>query len=101
VPHTHNVESRAIADIQAILALNEYAPSVPVFLDPSHATFKRNYVAGISRAAIAAGADGLLIEVHPDPQNAWVDPQMSLDFESFKNLMKEIYEIAKILGKKI
>src|SRR3989339_283972 len=97
VPHTHNVESRAIIDIQAIIALKEYAPSVPVIVDPSHATFKRSYVAGVSRAAIAAGADGLLIEVHPDPENAWVDPLMSLDFNSFAKLVKEIEEIAKIL----
>ena len=101
VPHTHNVESRAIIDIQAIPALKEYAPSVPVIVDPSHATFKRNYVAAIARAAIAAGADGILIEVHPMPEKAWVDPQMSLNFENFKSLMKEIENIAKALNRTI
>lgn len=101
VPHTHNVESRAIIDIQAIPALKEYAPSVPVIIDPSHATFKRNYVSAISRAAVAAGADGLLIEVHPTPEKAWVDPQMSLNFESFKKLIKEINGIANVLGRRI
>ena len=101
VPHTHNVESRAILDIQAIPALKDYAPSVPVIIDPSHATFKRNYVAAMSRAAIAAGADGLLIEVHPDPEHAWVDPLQALGFKDFKELMKDINKIANVLGRNI
>lgn len=99
VPHTHNVESRAILDIQAIPALKEYAPTVPIIADPSHATFKRNYVAAMARAAIAAGADGLLIEVHPTPEKAWVDPLQSLNFMEFKQLMKQIDRIAKVLGR--
>ena len=97
VPHTHNVESRSILDIQAILALKEYAPTVPVIVDPSHSTFKRNYVAAMSRAAIAAGADGLLIEVHPDPEHAWVDPLQSLAFHDFKRLMIELEAIHRII----
>ena len=100
-PHTHNVESRAIIDVQAIVALKEYAPSVPVIADPSHATFKRLYVPAISRACIAAGADGLLIEVHPDPENAWVDPLQTINFETFAKTMKEIEAIGKVLGRKI
>lgn len=101
VPHTHNVESRSILDIQAIPALKEYAPTVPVITDPSHSTFKRSYVASMSRAAIAAGADGLLIEVHPSPQNAWVDPLQSLNFKDFEKLTKEIEGIARILGRSL
>ena len=96
-PHTHNVESRSILDIQAIPALKEYAPSVPVIIDPSHSTFKRSYVASMARAAIAAGANGLLIEVHPDPENAWVDPLQALGFSEFKRLMKEIEGIYAIV----
>jgi 3-deoxy-7-phosphoheptulonate synthase len=98
-PHTHNVESRAVIDIQAIPALNEYAPSVRVFVDPSHSTFKRNYVKAVSRAAIAAGADGLLIEVHPVPDKAWVDPLQSLSFKDFEGLVRELDRIAQVLGK--
>jgi len=97
VPHTHNVDSRAILDIQAIPALNEYAPTVPVIIDPSHATFKRSYVAVMSRAAIAAGADGLLIEVHPAPESAWIDPLQALDFQSFSTMMDEIISIHQIV----
>ncbi|ACL03370.1 DAHP synthetase I/KDSA [Desulfatibacillum aliphaticivorans] len=98
VPHTHNVNSRAILDIQAIPAMAEYAPSVPVIIDPSHATFKRSYVAAMSRAAIAAGAHGLLIEVHPDPENAWIDPLQALGFSDFEKLMREIEAIHKIIN---
>jgi len=99
VPHTHNPESRAILDIQAIPALKEYAPTVPVIIDPSHSTFKRDYVAPVMRAAIAAGADGILIEVHPTPESAWVDPLHGLSFEAFGKVMKEIEGIAKVLGR--
>lgn len=97
VAHTHNVESRSILDIQAIPALKEYAPSVPVIVDPSHSTFKRSYVAAMSRAAVAAGADGLLIEVHPDPEHAWVDPLQALSFSDFRNLVRQINAICEIL----
>ena len=99
VPHTHNVDSRAILDIQAIPAMKEYAPSVPVIIDPSHSTFKRAYVAAMSRAAIAAGADGLLIEVHPDPEHAWVDPLQALGFSDFRILMEQIKGIQSVLQK--
>jgi 3-deoxy-7-phosphoheptulonate synthase len=97
VPHTHNVESRSILDIQAIPALQEYAPTVPVIVDPSHSTFKRSYVTPMSRAAIAAGADGLLIEVHPTPDKAWVDPLNSISFSDFKNLVQELNAIRRII----
>jgi len=99
VSHTHNVESRSILDIQAIPAFKEYAPSVPVIVDPSHSTFKRNYVAAMSRAAIAAGADGLLIEVHPDPEHAWIDPLQALGFSEFSHLMTEIKDIHDVISK--
>jgi 3-deoxy-7-phosphoheptulonate synthase len=99
VPHTHNPESRAILDIQSIPALNEYAPTVPVIVDPSHACFRRLYVPPLARAAIACGADGLLIEVHPNPESAWVDPLNSINYQAFERLMKEIQGIAAVLGK--
>lgn len=99
VPHTHNVSSRAILDIQAIVALNEYAPTIPVIADPSHSTFKRSYVRAMSRAAIAAGADGLLIDIHPDPEQAWVDPLQALNFETFTRLMTDLKSIASTVGR--
>jgi len=99
VPHTHNLNSRTIIDIQAIPALEEYAPSVPVFIDPSHSTFKRRYVPPISKAGIAAGADGLLIEVHSHPDEAWIDPLNAINYAEFDELMKEVKRIAKALGR--
>ena len=97
VPHTHNVESRAVLDVQAIPALNDYAPTIPVIIDPSHATFKRSYVSAMSMAGIAAGADGLLIEVHFDPEKAWVDPLQALSIEDFKHLMNKLSKVRKIV----
>jgi len=99
VAHTHNIDSRAVIDIQAICALNEYAPTVPVLVDPSHATFRRNYVASVSKAAIAGGADGLLIEVHPEPEKAWVDPLQALNYKDFGELMKELEKLTRVLGR--
>lgn len=100
VPHTHNTVSRAILDIQSIVALNEYAPTIPVIADPSHSTFKRTYVQAMSRAAIAAGADGILIDIHPSPTEAWVDPLQALDFNEFEQLMSDLKTIGRVVGRK-
>ncbi|MFH0809609.1 MAG: hypothetical protein V2A77_03945 [Pseudomonadota bacterium] len=81
----------------SIPALKEYAPSVPVIVDPSHATFKRSYVAPMPPAAIAARADGLLIEVYPTPDKAWVDPLNAVSFTDFKNLVQELDAIRRII----
>lgn len=99
VPHTHNTVSRAVLDIQGIIALNEYAPTIPVIADPSHSTFKRSYIQAISRAAVAAGADGILIDVHPTPESAWVDPLQALDFHDFTQLMSELDRISSAIGR--
>ncbi|NQV88709.1 MAG: 3-deoxy-7-phosphoheptulonate synthase [Parcubacteria group bacterium] len=99
VPHTHNVVSRAVLDVQAIVALNEYAPTIPVVADPSHSTFRRSYVVPMSRAAIAAGADGLLIDVHPTPDDAWVDPLQALDFDGFAGLAQDVRSVARSIGR--
>ena len=72
---------------------------LPIIADPSHGTGLWRLVAPMSRAAIAAGADGLMIEVHPDPSSAKSDGQQSLTFESFKKLMSEVKSIAEIVGR--
>ena len=97
-PHTHEVNSRFIVDIQAIPAVREYS-HLPIVVDPSHATFKRSYVGPVARAAIAAGADGILIDVHPIPEKAAVDPLQALSYSSFESLMREIRGIAQVLGR--
>ncbi len=74
---------------------------LPVVVDPSHGTGHTNLVAPMAAAAIAAGADGLIIEVHPDPESALSDGYQSLDFEQFQNLMQLCRKVAEAVGRKI
>ncbi len=74
---------------------------LPVIVDPSHATGKWKYIKPMSMAAIAAGADGLLIEVHPNPAQALCDGQQSLTPENFADLMKDIKKIAVVMDRTI
>lgn len=97
-PHTHTQTSRFIVDLQVVPAVHEYS-HLPVVVDPSHATFRRRYVAPIARGAIAVGADGILIDVHPTPDQAAVDPLQALDYQAFESLMQELRGIARVLGR--
>lgn len=72
---------------------------LPVIVDPSHATGVRAYVAPLAKAAVAAGADGLMIEVHPCPEKALSDGPQSLTFDAFDQLMKELAPYAKLAGR--
>lgn len=99
-PHTHSPDSRFIVDLQAIPAVREFS-HLPVVVDPSHATFRRPYVAPIARGAIAVGADGILIDVHPNPERAAVDPLQALDFESFGALMGELRAVGQSIGRRL
>ncbi|PYT56975.1 MAG: 3-deoxy-7-phosphoheptulonate synthase, partial [Acidobacteria bacterium] len=63
---------------------------LPVILDPSHATGKRSLVPAVSRAGVAIGADGLLVEVHPAPEKAISDGAQSLDLAQFARMMREL-----------
>lgn len=74
---------------------------LPVIVDPSHAAGNYRYVAPLARAAIAAGADGILVEIHPEPQKALCDGPQSLTFSDFGRLMSELGTISKAIGKKI
>jgi 3-deoxy-7-phosphoheptulonate synthase len=67
---------------------------LPVFVDPSHGTGKRAYVPAMSLAALAAGADGLLLEVHPDPDHALSDGAQTLDFAALDALLAKLKAIA-------
>lgn len=97
-PHTHAQTSRFIADLQVVPAVREYS-HLPVLVDPSHATFRRHYVSPIARGAIAVGADGILIDVHPTPDQAAVDPLQALDYQAFGRLMEELRCIGRVLGR--
>ncbi len=79
--HTRNV-----CDITAVPAMKEMT-HLPVILDPSHATGRRSLVAPLARAAVAVGADGLLVECHPNPDAALSDGAQSLDLTQFRQLM--------------
>ena len=70
------------------MALARQLSHLPVIADPSHATGRRDLIPAMCRAALAAGADGLIIEVHPDPANAISDGKQSLDFPAFTNMME-------------
>jgi len=69
------------------ISLLKQITHLPVIADPSHAAGHRELVPDLARIGIAAGADGLLVEVHPDPDNAWSDGEQSLDFEGFATMM--------------
>ena len=70
---------------------------LPVLVDPSHATGHRHLVPPMALAALAAGADGLLIEVHPDPDEALSDGPQSLTLEQFADLMAELRRVAEVM----
>src|SRR5512142_3399221 len=86
---TFETATRNTFDISAIPALNELT-HLPVILDPSHATGKRSLVPALSRAAVAIGADGVILEVHPCPEKAVSDGAQSLTFEGFRRMMGEL-----------
>ena len=69
--------------------------------DPSHATFWNPWVKSMSLASVAAGADGVMLEVHPDPKNAAVDPLQPLNFDDFQDTMKAMDKVANAVGRRI
>jgi 3-deoxy-7-phosphoheptulonate synthase len=87
---TFETVTRNTCDIAAIPALNELT-HLPVILDPSHATGRRSLVPALSRAAVAIGADGLIVEVHPQPERAISDGAQSLDLQQFATMMRDLH----------
>ena len=94
VAHTHKSSSRYMLDLQVIPAIKEMS-SISVASDPSHATFWRPWVKPMSLASIAAGVDGIMLEVHPDPDNAAVDPLQPINYFDFDKLMNAMHIVAK------
>ena len=72
---------------------------LPVVVDPSHSVGVANLIPAMSLAAVAAGADGLLVEIHPNPNAALCDGPQSLDFETFSGLMGRIRKVAQAVGR--
>ncbi len=90
--------TRNTLDISAIPVVKKLS-HLPIMVDPSHGTGRRDKVSPMARAAVAAGADGLLIEVHPDPDKALCDGAQSLYPQQFDDLMKELELIASAVGR--
>lgn len=92
--------TRSTLDISTIPICKRYS-HLPVIVDPSHAAGTWGYVSSLSKAAVAAGADGLLVEVHPDPACALCDGKQSLRLEKFELLMKQLRDVAAAVGRSL
>ena len=96
VTHTHRSTSRFLLDLQVVPAAMDFT-HLPIITDPSHATFWASWVAPMCFASVASGADGVMIEVHPDPKNAATDPLQPIGFEEFSDIMKKMKKIHSII----
>ena len=92
--------TRSTTDINAIPVLKELT-HLPIVLDPSHSTGKSNYVNAVARAGIAAGADGLIVEVHAHPEKALSDGAQSIKPETFAKLVHEAQVLSEAVGRKL
>jgi len=97
---TFETATRNTLDISAIPVIKEMS-HLPVIVDPSHATGRRFAVAAAARAAVAAGADGIIVEVHPAPDEALSDGDQSLTFGEFDAMMADLRPIAEAVGRRI
>lgn len=95
---TFETATRNTLDLSAIPVVKQ-SSHLPIIVDPSHAAGKTAYIASLSKAAIAAGADGLIIEVHPNPRCALSDAAQQLTPESFDSLCGDISRMAEVLGR--
>ncbi|MBU1144471.1 MAG: 3-deoxy-7-phosphoheptulonate synthase [Firmicutes bacterium] len=95
---TYETSTRNTLDISAIPVIKKLS-HLPIIIDPSHAAGRWEYIESLSKAAIAAGADGLIIEVHHEPENALSDGQQSLKPERFKDLVKKCKKVAEAVDR--
>jgi len=94
---TFETATRNTLDLSVVPLIKELS-HLPIMVDPSHATGRRSLVAPMAKAALVAGAHGILVEVHPDPEKALSDGPQSLTFQGFDRLMEEIDRLNKFLG---
>ncbi len=97
---TYETYSRNTLDLAAVPILQELT-HLPIIVDPSHGTGIRKMVPPMAKAGIAAGADGLMIEIHPFPDKAYSDADQTLSFEQFAEMMRALKQLAPIVGKKL
>ena len=95
---TYETYTRNTLDLSAVVAIKNLS-HLPIIVDPSHGTGRWEMITPMSRAGIAAGADGLIVEVHPNPEVAWSDGAQSLTPKKFAVLMDEVRKIASAVGK--
>jgi 3-deoxy-7-phosphoheptulonate synthase len=95
-----NKYARNTFDVNAIPTLKELS-HLPVIADPSHAVGVRRHVKAVTLAGVAAGADGLIIEAHPDPDHAVSDGEQSLTLPQFAELMQAVRAMAKAIGRRV
>ena len=95
---TYETSTRNTLDLSAVCVLKERT-HLPVIVDPSHATGVRSFVEPLAKAAIACGADGLMIEVHNDPAHALSDGPQSLDFDQFASVMESLKPYISLAGR--
>jgi 3-deoxy-7-phosphoheptulonate synthase len=92
---TFETATRNTCDLTAVAVLDELT-HLPVVVDPSHATGKRSLVPALSRAAVAIGCDGLIVEVHPCPEQAVSDGAQSLNPKQFASMMQELQPYVRL-----
>lgn len=97
---TFETETRNTLDISAVPVLQKFS-HLPVFIDPSHATGHWDMVTPMARAAVAAGANGIMVEIHADPAKAFSDGAQSLKPAKFAELMRQIRPMAEVMGKRV
>jgi 3-deoxy-7-phosphoheptulonate synthase len=97
---TYETTTRNTFDLNAVPVLKQRT-HLPVVADPSHGTGYREYVSAMSRAAVAAGADALILEVHPDPDNAVSDGRQTIDMQEFTRLMQSLRRVAEAVDRTV
>ena len=90
--------TRNVLDLGAVVALKQIT-HLPIVVDPSHATGKRELVADLARAAIACGADGIMVECHPEPEKSVSDARQTISLEAMVNLVRSLQPIAAAVGR--
>jgi 3-deoxy-7-phosphoheptulonate synthase len=95
---TFENSTRNTLDISAVPVIKRNS-HLPIIIDPSHAAGHTEFVPALALAAVAAGADGLIVEVHPCPETAWCDGVQSLSLEAFSEMMTGVRAVATALGR--
>jgi 3-deoxy-7-phosphoheptulonate synthase len=92
--------TRNVLDLGAVVAIKQLT-HLPIIVDPSHAAGKRELIADLARAAIACGADGLIIECHPEPEKSVSDARQALSIEDMADLVRSLKPVAEAVGRKV